>query len=125
MIYPEPILTSHLANDFPSLKLKPVFNEKEELPIVVYDITESNSIYTNTVSDLFEFNVQLTIYDDSYTSAKSLGRSITASCKALEKTNGSNYYVLFARDFNGSTENDKDVIGFSTTISFTLTIQEV
>jgi|GEM_PF-2356405 len=125
MIFPEPILTSHLATAFPTLKLKPVFNEKEELPIVVYDITEDDSLYTNTSADLFFFSVQLAVYDDSYTATKALARLITASCKQLEMTAGTGYKVLFARDFNGSTENDKDVIGFSTTINFTLTIQEV
>jgi len=126
MITAEGILTDQLISILPELdkKIKPVYEDHIK-PIVIYEISESDAIYTNQAPDLWVYDVQLTIIDDHYSATKRLSNRLQSACRSLEGRSGSGYRILFARDFSASTDNDKEIIGFTTKITFTLTIEEV
>jgi hypothetical protein len=125
MIFAEPILTSHLKSEITSLKLAPIFRESETLPICVYDIAENDAVRNDDNPDIWQYDVQLIAIAKNYTESKRLGEQLQDACRALENKTGTDYVILYARNFNAITVNDVEIKGFTTTINFTLTIEEV
>lgn len=126
MIIAEGILTAHLTSLLPDLagKIKPV-DEALSTPLLIYEVSEQDAMYTNSAPDLWVYDVAITLIEANYSAVKRLANRVQAACRTLEGTSGAGYKVVFARDFAASTDNDKEILGFTTTITFTLTIEEV
>lgn len=128
MIAVESILTTHLEAEFPSIPARPTYRKPPARPFMMYEISDNDAIRNDSAPDIWNYNVDLILFAESYTAARPIIQQVQNSLVALEGTggvsNGEDYNILYVRGFSTASDIDEEQ-GHFTLLNFSLTIEEV
>lgn len=94
---------------------------KPKLPYVIFTIDDQPD---DSFDDLFGHAIEVICVTNSYNESKALCRTLQQALSTLEDQSGSNWHMLYVRNFTVSPYKENIVDGFASTLSFNIKIAQ-